>query len=238
MLKEQLQELKKSKKTLLYAKNALIRFVLNDEVDLNTLFYNLPFSTQFTTKKSLSFDRHTFSEREEKKFNKKFAPFLKSLISKIDDDNIDIMLEYLLRVYSIDTFNKKELTFILLPRERYFNQLKTIAVNTENEFHKMNKYSAKAIAHIMIENRNMFLMFVEYFDHYDILKDFLDRTLEYIIEMLPSTSYDYLSELYQIFSILIKKNHQDKAKMVYKRLQSYLNAPEFIELFKTVEIKG
>lgn len=236
MLREQLKELKKSMKTLLNYKKALIKFIPNGDVDSHTLFYNLPFPTQFTTKKSLSIDRHTFSEKEERKFNKKFAPFLKSLISNIDDENIDILLEYLLRVYSIDTFNTKELTFLLLPRERYFNQLHTIALNTQNEFSKMQKYSPKAIAHIMIKNRSMFLMFIEYFEHYDLFEEFLDRILEYMIEILPSTNYDYLSEFYQILSVLIKKNHQVKAKMVYDKLNSYLNAPEFIELLKTVEI--
>ena len=101
MLKEQLLELQKSKKTIFSEYKSSIRFIEDDDVDINTIFDSLQFKSEYTTLKSLNFDRQRLSQREEIKFNKKFSPFLKGLISNTKDRQFDILLEFLIRIYLI-----------------------------------------------------------------------------------------------------------------------------------------
>lgn len=227
MLKEQLEELRRTKRTLLHAKDTLVRFIRDEDVDTLTLFNNLPFSTPFTSQKSLSFDRHTLSEKEEKKFNSKFAPFLKNLISEFKSPDIDILLEYLVRVYCIDTFNPQELTFLLLPFKKYFDQLQTIARNTKNPFSNLRSYSISSISRILVRDRRLMLAFVEYFNAYEMLKEFLDRAMDEIIELLKTSSVDYLSEIYKIMVLLIQQNNPLKALQIYHRMRTYLSTDDF-----------
>ncbi|ELA42701.1 uncharacterized protein VICG_00016 [Vittaforma corneae ATCC 50505] len=230
MLREQLEELQRTKRTLLHTKNALIRFVLDEDVDSLTLFNNLPFPTSFTTQKSLSFDRHTLSEKEEKRFNSRFAPFLRNLISKSKHPGIDILLEYLMRIYCIDTFNPQELTFLLLPFKKYFNQLQIIAKNTKNQFSSLKSYSISSISRIIVKDKRLMLDFVKYFNAYEVLKEFLDKTMDEIIDILKASDMDYLSEIYKIMELLIQHGNPLKALQIYHRMRSYLNTDDFILL--------
>lgn len=230
MLKEQLQQLKKSTRTLLHKKDSLIKFIQNDDVDTYTLFNNLPFTTKYTGLKSLNFDRHKFSEREERKFNSQFAPFLKGLISKMNDEKIDIMLEYILKIYNIDTFNPREVIFLLLPYKKYFNQLKIISENTRNQFSTLKTYSISSIAKIISRDRYLFLDFVEYFKYYDILQPFLDKMLDELIEIIKTSETDYLTEFFQIMKYLVENKNPSRVLSIYHRMKSYLNTQEFVDI--------
>lgn len=233
MLKERLEELQKNRRTILHTKQSLVKFIEDDEVDTNTLFHNITIETPFTTRKSLTFDRHTFSEKEERKFNKKFAPFLKGLLENMNNPEIDVLLEYLTRKYNIDTFNPKELCFLILPFEKYFTQLQTIAKNTKSEFSGLKSYSIPTISTVIMKNRKLFLEFVEYFKYYNIVGEFLDKIVTCMAEKLTYSNLDYFSEFYHIFTLLIAQNRKETALKMYEKLRKYLDAPEFQELFST-----
>lgn len=228
MLKEQLDKIQQTKRTRLHTKASLIHFIDDEEIDMHTLFCNLPIVTSFTGTKSLSFDRHTLSEKEERKFNLKFVPFLKSLIVEMDRPDINILLEYLLRVYNIDTFNPRELMFLLLPFKKYFSQLVSIAKNVKSPLSTLKVHSTGAIARIICKDVKMMRNYVEYFKNYDAICDFLDRTLDEVIDVLKAGDLEYLGEMYEILSHLIQNGKNQKVLEIYHRTRSYLNTPEFM----------
>lgn len=232
MLKEQLEELRKTRKTLLHTRKSMIRFVEDEDLDTSTLFKSLPFETPFTKPSSLSFDRHQLSEREETRFNKKFAPFLKQLLPRMKDKSINLMLEYLLRIYSIDTFNPNELLFLLLPFKRYSAQFLALSRNSKSQFSNMKTYSVLGISKILLRDRYLFLLYVEYFRSYLFLREFLDKSLEEIIEMVKGSDLDYLSEFYQIMTYLVDQNEHGKALEIYHRMRSYLESEDFVSLLR------
>lgn len=228
MLREQLEELQRAKKTLLHARRSAMRFV--DDVDTAALLDHLPFETPFTKPRSLSFDRHRLSEREEARFNRRFAPFLRQLVPRMQDRGIDFLLEYLLRVYSIDTFNPSELLFLLLPFRRYSQQLQTLSRNTGNQFLGMEAYSVQAVARTLVRDRHLFVMYAEYFRSYQSLREFLDRTLSLVMDAVRSSDREYLSEFYQIMTHLVSQGEHGKALEIYHRMGSYLQNSAFAEL--------
>jgi len=233
MLKDQLEDIQRSKKTLLHTNASLIRFISDEEADSLTLYNNLPSPTPFTTQKSLTFDRHTLSEREEKRFNLKFAPFLKSLITEMEKPNIDVLLEYLVRIYCIDTYNPNELIFILLPFKKYFEQLSVVAKNTKSPFAALKTYSINGISKILCKDFKLIRSLVEYFRNYGLLHGFLDRVLDEVIETLKASDLDCLSEMYEIMSLLIQQGKPEKSLEIYHRMRSYLSTPEFKTLLLT-----
>jgi len=231
MLKDQLEEIRKKRRTLFDTRNsATVRFIEEDDVDTETLLNLITFGSSFTKPKSLNFDRHQLSEKEEAKFNLKFTPFLKSIISRMHDDGIGYLLEYLVRIYSIDTFNQKELTFLLLPFKQYFSQLSAISKMGRSQFSSLKAYSIHSISKILLRDRTLFVQYVEYFKHYHTLKDFLDRSLDELIEMVKSSNFDYVDEFYQIMTILIDQSAHAKALEIYHRMKSYLDSDEFVKL--------
>lgn len=214
----------------MHKKNDLVRFVFDEDVDALALFNNLPIQTAFTTPKSLSFDRHTLSEKEEKKFNLRFAPFLRSLISSLDTPHIEILLEYMVRIYSIDTFNPHELIFLLLPFQKYFEQLKILAKNTNNKLMKLTAYSIQAISRIIIQDERLLMNFVQYFRNYESLKGFLNKVLNEVVELIKPASANYLGEMHRIMEHLINHGNELKALEIYHRMCLYLNTKDFIDL--------
>lgn len=231
MLKDQLEEIRKKRRTLFDArKPATIRFIEEDDLDTETLLNLITLGSCYTKPKSLNFDRHQLSEKEEARFNLKFTPFLKSIISRMHDDKIGYLLEYLVRIYSIDTFNQRELIFLLLPFKQYFSQLSAISKMGRSQFSSLNAYSVHSIAKILLRDRNLFVQYVEYFNHYHTLKDFLDRSLDELIEMVKSSNFDYIDEFYQIMTILIDQSAHAKALEIYHRMKSYLDSDEFVKL--------
>lgn len=231
MLREQLEELQRARRTLFHAKSSAMWFV-EDDLDTAVLLGLLPFETPFTRPRSLSFDRHRLSEREEGRFNRRFAPFLRQLLPRMQDKGIDFLLEYLLRVYSVDTFNPSELLFLLLPFKRYARQLLALSRSAGNQFSSMEAYSVQAIGRILAKDRYLFAMYAEYFKSYRLLREFLDKTLQPVIDAVKDSDLDYLREFHQMMTSLISQGEHVKALEIYHRMESYLESDAFLDLLR------
>lgn len=238
MLKDQLLELQHSRKTLVSDYKSSMKFIDDENVDKNMLFDLLPFKTEFTTRKALNFDRHTLSSREEKKFNKKFAPFVKSLLSRMDDPQINILLEFIIRIYNIDTFNSKELQFLLLPFPKYFTQLSSLSMKRDSLFKNMKSYSYPFIASMILKDDYLQADFQHYCTKYTVCQEFVDKMLDLFSEKLQSSVEKHASFLYQIFKILIDCNQADKAIQVYKRIDDLKSHTDFNILFKPFDVNS
>lgn len=230
MLKEQLHEIKKSRKTLLHTRKSLISFIPDQIIDNSTLLSMINIKSDYITQRSLHFERNSLSEKEEYKFNVKFSKFLKSLITEMETPGIEYCLEYLTRIYLIDTYNTNETILLLFPFKKYFEQLKILCKNSENSFASSKIYSTKSIAKYFLKDVRNFNNFVEYFKYYDKLSVFLDKTMDHVVEILKNSRDDYLSEIYQIFVNLIENGHSKKALMIYHRIKSYLDNDSFVKI--------
>lgn len=148
----------------------------------------------------------------------------------MEKDNIPFLLEYLLNIYSVDSYNAKECIFLLLPFKKYFCQFTQIANGHFNELSNLKVYSIRGIAKIILKDRQLLSYYVEYFNYYLFLKEFLDKSLDEIIESIKNSNSDYSLEFYKILKKLIDIKQEQKALEIYIRLESYLNSPVFIEL--------
>lgn len=230
MLKEQLSAVKRSRKTLLYNKKAVITFITDDALDNYTILGNISLKTPYTTQKALHFERHSLSEKEEYRFNTKFSAFLSGLVPHMKNANIDYLLEFLQRVYFLSTYNAEELLFLLLPFKKYSEQISIIAANGPPLFRDLRKYSAVSIARAIVGHPRNFFHFVRYFKNYALLREFLDRVLNCVIETIRNGRNEYCSEIYQISVHLINEGHHAEALRIFHRLKSYLDSEEFVKI--------
>lgn len=230
MFREQLAELKRNRKTLLHQKSSLVAFIADENIDRQTLLHMIPVQTPYTAPRFLLFERQQLSEKEELKFNGKFSRFLKGLIACMDEEYIDYVLEFLVRVFNIDTYNTDELLFLLIPFSRYAEQIKILCRNSSNSLLEMKSYSIGAISRATIRDTRAFNAFVEYFRHYRVLGGFLEKMLDEIIERLKGTDCDYLGEMYQIFIHLIDQGEHRKTLEIYHRLRTYLDSDDFVNI--------
>jgi hypothetical protein len=118
---------------------------------------------------------------------------------------------------------------LTLPFEKYFNQMKVISKNINNKLSHLTTYSISNISRI-VKDTKLFYMFVDYFKHYTVLKDFLDKSLDEIIELVKNSNKNYLSEFYQIFAHLVANGNSLKALEIYHRMKPYLDTEDFINI--------
>lgn len=223
-------ELKKTRKTLLHHRAALVRFVADDDIDNASILSMVTIESPYTTQRALSFERQQLSEKEEFRFNRKFAAFVKGLIAEMNNKCIDYCLELLVRAYCADTYNADELLFLMLPFRRYIEQIRIISKNTASPLAQMKSYSIRTIAQVLLRDARSFFSVVEYFKHYKLLHGFLDRLMDEIIEILRGSGRDYLSEMYQILVYLTEQGEERKALEIYHRMRTYLDSDDFVSL--------
>ncbi len=225
MISEQLNSLKKNKRTLI-RKNRL-SFSGNFDLSKEDLFEKIPIETKFTKGKSLNFDRHELSKNEEIKFNKKFSKFLKSLVNHMENPEIVYLLDYLIRIYSIDSFNTEELIFIILPFEKFEDQLLTLTTKYKSRF-KPLAHSKNAMANIFVKDYKLFnRILVEYYSFYPVLKQFLTDLEYYLVISLKNSNTNYINEILAICCHLKHFNETEKIKKFCVSLESYFEDSEY-----------
>ncbi|ORD93944.1 hypothetical protein ECANGB1_1345 [Enterospora canceri] len=193
-------------------------------MDAESILGRIEHKHRLFNSKSLRFDRHGLSESEEKKFNKKIRKFLNEMHKKMEDEDIDYVLEYLVRIYSIDTFNTEELLLLLLPYERYADQ---IGILTHNQNVEIKEYNWNQITRYFTQSNRHFDTFVAYFDHYNEISSFLNSLLLKIATTIKHTKTDYLDEFLTIFKKLHQNNQNDLIWEIYDEMQGYFNSDEF-----------
>lgn len=223
MLSKQLNAIKNQRKAFLRNKNNRIRF-LNDDMDLEMVLNNIKMKHSYFKLKSLYFDRHVLSCNEELKFNRKMKKFIINLILHMERDDILYILEYLVRIYNVDTFNTTEFIFILLPYEKYINQIKKLTYRTDVE---ITHYTYENIAKYFIFNYQHMNMFVKYYDYYDKLSLFLNPISFKIAMFLQYSKTNYMSEFMEIFIKLKKIRQIELIKNLYIKMKDYFNSTEF-----------
>lgn len=234
MLKDQLEYCRKTKKTLINKRKGDLSFIKDTDMDTNNILEHFTYDSKYTKRSALHFDRDSLTAIEESKFNLKFTKFLKKLIKDMNTENIEYILEFLNRVYSIESYNSRELTFLLLPFKKFSEQFLLHSKNTMNEFKDLPAYSLQAITKIMVRKREIFNFLIEYYKNYEHINVFLDQITSYVIDIIKCSNFDYLSEFYQILKILIDKGHNDKALHIYNRLKEYLACEEFKILMDSI----
>ncbi|ORD97159.1 hypothetical protein HERIO_976 [Hepatospora eriocheir] len=232
MLGEQLRLIKLSRQTHLVHKKSRITFIESDDVTIETLYQFLPFESQYTRPKSIYFDRHRLSLAEESRFNSKFRKYLLSLIKNMNYEGIEYLLEYLVRVYSIDSFNTEELLFLLFPFKKYEDLIVKLTKYHTSCFGKITGYSVHSLSKLFTTNCVTMNYYVKYFEFYPIFKDFLNRSLSFIVKILKSGKSNYIAEFMVIFNYLEKHGEIDLILQTYKSMSKYLNSDEFNEYFK------
>lgn len=111
MIKEKLLKLRSLKKTSdLYTKPL---FLLENTENLDIDTHRDMLSTDKYIRRNKL--RETYTEQQENKFNKKYGKYLKSLVTKRKEDGFTILVDFHIKFYHIDRYNKNELIFILLP---------------------------------------------------------------------------------------------------------------------------
>lgn len=224
MLKEQLKDIKSKKKTYLRVKHGRIHFIDDLDMDIENILEEIEFKHSLFRNKSLFFDRHALSETEERKFNIKMKKFLLELANNMNRMDISYILEYLVRVYNIDTYNKQELVWLMIPHEIYEDKIEKL---TYKENVHIKEYKFEDLARYFIYNDEKFDLFVQYFDYYEKNKIFLDKMLFQIAHLLKSTKTNFMDSFYKIFVVLKENNNVELVKEVHAIMGKYFKSKEF-----------
>ncbi|KAI5150242.1 hypothetical protein ENBRE01_1378 [Enteropsectra breve] len=235
MLKEQLSQLASTRHTLSRASKQNVSFVI-DEISTYSLLKNIPLDSPYFAERTLSFERHSLSPKEESKFNKKFSLFVKSLLKHMNEEYADSILEYIVRVYCADTYNRDEVLYLLIPFQKYHEQIKTLNGKQGLLEGLSEEYSTKKLALNFAKSQKLMLFLVEYSMKYDYCSEFIDSMLREIAHCLRGSKIDWLAEMYQVLENMISLNHADKAKLVYESMKAYLDSQEFTDLFSSVAL--
>ncbi|KAK6090667.1 hypothetical protein P3W45_000390 [Vairimorpha bombi] len=198
MISEQIKKLKKSSTVKLQYSNS-------EDLETESLLDMIPEEvprTKYLSTSSLHFDRQRLTKSEEIKFNKKFRPWMRSLIEYHNTEGYEYLLDFLVRKYHVQKFNQHDLLFITLPFPKYYNNNLTIF-----EYLQYQKgYSTEYIAECCAKYVDFFHFFIEYFGYYDCLKEFLDEIVEFFIIKNINFMHKYINEINEIIEKL--KNNE------------------------------
>ncbi|OQS54533.1 hypothetical protein EHP00_39 [Ecytonucleospora hepatopenaei] len=231
ILKKQLESIKSKKKTFLRVKKAKIFFIEDEDLDVSTILERIDLKHKFFSKKSLKFDRHTLSKNEENVFNSSMQKFLYTLQPIMKKHDISYILEYLVRIYNIDTYNIHELLFLILPYSKYEDQIEKLTY--KYSFH-IKSYNICSLSRFFTYNSKNFRMFVKYFDFYQENEKFLLQILDEISKILCNSKTNYMGEFLIIFKKLIIYNRQSVIENTYKNMKKYFVSSEFIKEYNNL----
>lgn len=232
MLKEQLSNKKQNMKTLLHHRKSLVTFLPEFDMDNAELLKHITIKTKYTTTSSLHFERQSLTMREETRFNIKFVEFLESLSREMGNDSINYMLEYVVRVYNADTYNSEELLFLLLPYRKYGKQILMLGKNMGSVFQEMRKYSIGFICRAIRDDGRYFQRYAAYFKDYDVLGDFIEKTVDEMAMLLQGQECEHIGELYKAMKYLVCGGHETAALRMYQRLRKQMETAECLELLR------
>nr|AGE96256.1 hypothetical protein ECU10_0500 [Encephalitozoon cuniculi] len=232
-LKDQLLRLKKCRRALHSGERKRVQFGDTEDMDDETILELIPIRTPYTRTKSLLFDRQKQTEEEERRFNRKFSGFLKELVRYGETKDIEYLLDYLVRRYSCDTFNPKEMIFALLPFKQYYRQVLHISGKSDfNYFTVQPTYSYQFIGNLCLKEKYFFDFFVEYFKHFRYIRGFCLSVLGYIVSGLRNTDKDFSMQLFEILSHLVRSGENSTASDLFFEIRDYVEEAldEFVGL--------
>lgn len=178
---------------------------------------NLP----YTSKKYQHFNLSSLSQSQFQSFKKEFSKFLKSFIEHTSEDH-DLILDFFIHTFQIHIHFKEELLFVILPFERYADQVKVLM---------QEDYNHMFIARKMKKLPDFFDFFLGYFQVYELVKTFIWDVLECFLR-LDGFTY-VLDRIYAMLEMLCDLDDELFVK-VFKRIEK---DTELDDDFYTLKIK-
>lgn len=233
MIRSQLQRIKESRMSKHIQTKRRILFGDTSDLDDETILEAIPIQTPFTKPKSLNFDRQRHTMDEEEKFNIKFSKFLKTLVRYGDVKDVEYLFDYLVRRYSCDTFNQKEMIFFLLPFKKYYSQVLSLSSTSGfNYFIVQPTYSYQFIGNVCLKDKCFFDFLVGYFEYFEHVREFCTEVLRYIVPGVRNTDSDFSMQFFEIISSLVKCGESLFAVELFFEIRDHIQdvVEDFIEL--------
>lgn len=206
MIKEKLERLKASKKTTdLYVKPL---FLLEDTEDLDIDTHRDLVDIDVYTKNCKP--RETYTKLQELKFNRRYKRYLKSLVKKRKQDNYTFLIDFHIKFYHIDKYNRDELIFLLLPDYQIYG----------NELKKLGLMPFLMDIIKKMKDKSFYFMIMDYYEYdYEFFKMLIYNFIE---------SNDQLSEFYS--TTVLKVIHATHDKYFLGYVYFSLKKKSYIEM--------
>ncbi|TBU15883.1 hypothetical protein CWI40_050440 [Ordospora colligata] len=236
-LKNQLRMLKMNRRAIHAEVKRRLMFGETEDLDDESILDLIPIKTEYTTLKSLTFDRQRQTCRQEEKFNAKFSKFVRDLVRYGSIKGVEYLFEYLVRRYMCDAFNAKEMMFALLPFKKYYSHVLCLSSRTEfSYFEQQIVYSCQFVGNMCLKDKHFFDFFVGYFDYVkeDDIRVFCEDVLEHVYAGIGRTGKDFSMQFFEIVTCLVDVGEWKMAVDVYNRIKKHVEAActEFIEVLK------
>ncbi|KAK1351133.1 hypothetical protein CWI37_0218p0020 [Hamiltosporidium tvaerminnensis] len=224
MLRRQLECIKQKRKTSEIRSKPFITFKDVTDMDDETLLEQIPIETEFTTYKSLGYNRQHNTLEEENFICQKLSQFIKSLHHKMNIENIEYLFDFLIRKYCIDTFNSRDLVFLLLPYQKYYDKVVKLSekFHTIDSFIHQNTYSLIFFGHECLRNIDFFDFFITYFEFYDVLKNFIDGVYFEILKSNICIKNYHALRLFESLKFFASYGEIEISKEIFKKFSKEL----------------
>jgi len=234
-LKNQLRMLKMNRRAIHAEVKHRLRFGETDDLDDESILDLVPITTEYTTPKSLAFDRQRQTCRQEAKFNVKFSKFIRELVRYGDMKGIEYLFEYLVRRYMCDAFNAKEMMFALLPFKKYYMHVLRLSIRTEfSYFEQQAVHSCQFVGNMCLKDKHFFDFFAGYFEYAKDVRVFCADVLEHVYAGIGKTGKDFSMQFFEIVTCLVEVGEWRMAADVYGKVRKHVEeaCDEFIEVLK------
>lgn len=230
MLRDQLERLKETRRSMHSEPKRRVVFGDTGDLDDETILELVPVKTPFTHAGSLRFDRQRQTPEEEERFNAKFSGFLKGLVRHGNTEYIEYLLDYLTRRYLCDTFNRREMIFLLLPFKKYYGQVVALSSGSEFNYFCMQKtYSYQFIGNLCVRDKYFFDFFVGYFEYFSDVRDFCVEVLKHVTAGIRNSGEDFTMQFFEIISSLVGSGERAIAAELFFEIREH--AGEAVEEF-------
>jgi hypothetical protein len=137
----------------------------------------------------------------------------------MDMDGIDYLLDYIIRIYRVDTFNCEDLIFLILPFPRHYSKIVSLSRYSLliEPFKFQPGFPFKFIGNLCIK-KAFFLLFMGYFDFYAYLSEFIKGVLSESIKSVQNVTEELVGRFYIAVSRLIEFNEVHLAVEIYTAL--------------------
>lgn len=223
MIEDQLRELKKHKKTSDLFTEPLILLTNNKTETIEEIENKLIMQTEFSNK---HIDRLSLTEKEEKNFERKMSKYLRNLMHKMETEGIEDLIDFHIKFHFIDRMNKNDLLFLIMPFEKYSEQI--------CELMSMKDFSISFLAK-QLNNFEFLELFVDYFDFSELffVRNFIEKVLLCFLRQ-----HQWLKE--KLAEFLILNLERIKTECLFNSIYSVLTEKtdfriEGVEIFEIKE---
>lgn len=218
MIQNALKKAKKMQQTRPNLYKNFFMFGDTSEISTNILYNLITTKTEYNTEEYKAFDRYHLTASQEQHFNSKFSPFVKNIIKYKHCHDFDLLLDFFVRNFYIQEYNKEELLFVILPFAEYNYQINHFE-NKLSFLQGMPKtYNIQFFATLAYKNLYFFDFILDYFSYYEITKEFLQKI---ILEMCKLDQKEaIMGRLYVVLEELVKNKDYEFFTIAYDKLEA------------------